>query len=285
MNNNELMNNDIYMNMINQNVIYIDKIAKANNRNIKDYEIAIVLGSGLSNVIDEMDVHFEIEYKDMPFMPISTVAGHKSRFVFGTFNSKNVLVMSGRFHYYEGYHLREVTMPIRIFKKLGIEKLILTNSAGASNVEYNVGDIMIFKDHINLTGINPLIGRNLDEFGERFPAVNGIYNKEDIERIYNISKEKGISIHKGVFMFYTGPSYETTAEVEFMRKINVDARAMSTVPEIIVAAHSKMKVLAFSCITNVSRSDEIDTHEEVVNNANKSAKNMKEVLKIATEVI
>ena len=130
-----------------------------------------------------------------------------------------------------------------------------------------------------------MIGRNLDEFGERFPAINGIYNKESIERIYNISKEKGISIHKGVFMFYTGPSYETTAEVEFIRKINADARAMSTVPEIIVAAHSKMKVLAFSCITNVSRSDEIDTHEEVVRNATKAAKNMKEVLKIATEVI
>lgn len=285
MNNYELMNNDMYINMINQNVSYINKIAKKNGRDIKEYEIAIVLGSGLSNVIDEMEVHFEIEYKDMPFMPISTVVGHKSRFVFGTFNSKNVLVMSGRFHYYEGYHLREVTMPIRIFKKLGIEKLILTNSAGALNYEYNVGDIMIFKDHVNLTGLNPLIGQNLDEFGERFPALNGIYNEDDINKVYDISIEQGIRIHKGVFMFWTGPSYETAAEVEFMRKIGVDARSMSTVPEIVVAAHCNMKILAFSCITNVSLGKEIDTHDNVVNNAKKAAGDMKEVLKIATEVI
>lgn len=285
MNNNELMNNDIYMNMINQNVVYIDKIAKKNNRNINDYEMAIVLGSGLSNVIDEMDIHFEIEYKEMPFMPVSTVEGHKSRFVFGTFNSKNVAVMSGRFHYYEGYHLREVTMPIRIFKKLGIEKLILTNSAGASNEKYNVGDIMILKNHVNLTGVNPLIGENLVEFGERFPALNGIYDINIIDDIYLKATDKQIPIHKGVFMFCTGPSYETSAEVEVMKKIGVDARAMSTVPEIVVAAHCNMKILAFSCITNVSRSNEIDTHEDVVNNANKASENMKKVLKIATEVI
>ena len=285
MNSCELMNNDIYMNMINQNVLYIDKVAKKYWKNIKDYEIAIVLGSGLSNVIEEMKIHFDIEYKDMPFMPISTVKGHKSRFVFGTFNSKNIVVMDGRFHYYEGYHVREITMPIRIFKKMGIEKIILTNSAGASNTEYNVGDVMIFKDHVNLTGINPLIGQNLEEFGERFPAVNGVYNEEKISEVYNKIAEKNIPIHKGVFMFFTGPSYETTAEVEIMNRLGVDARAMSTVPEIIVAAHCKMDVLAFSCITNVSKQREQDTHEEVVANAKKASEKMKEVLKIATEVI
>lgn len=285
MNSIELMNNDIYTNMIKQNVLYIDKVAKTYGKDVKEYEIAIVLGSGLSNVIEKMDIHFDIEYKDMPFMPVSTVKGHKSRFVFGTFNSKNIVVMEGRFHYYEGYHLREITMPVRIFKSIGIEKIILTNSAGASNPEYNVGDIMIFKDHVNLTGINPLIGQNLDEYGERFPAINGIYNEQVIDDVYRKALDKNIKIHKGVFMYFTGPSYETAAEVDIMRKLNVDARAMSTVPEIIVAAHSKMKILAFSCITNVSLEKGIDSHSDVVDNAKKAAEQMKKVLEIATEVI
>lgn len=285
MNSNELMNNELYMNMINQNVAYIKKVAKENSIDTSIYEIAIVLGSGLSHVINDMNMHFEIKYKDMPFMPVSTVKGHESRLVFGNFNGKNVIVMDGRFHYYEGYHLREVTMPVRIFKKLGINKIILTNAAGASNSEYKVGDIMIFKDHVNLTGLNPLIGQNLDEFGERFISINGTYDEKLIEKIYFRAKEKNINIHKGVFMWFTGPSYETTAEVSVMRKLGVDARAMSTVPEIIVAAHSGMKVVAFSCITNVSLANEKDDHNSVVENAKGGSKNMKEVLKIATEVI
>lgn len=285
MKSNELMNNELYMNMINQNVAYIKKVAKEKSIDTSIYEIAIVLGSGLSHVINDMNVHFEIKYKDMPFMPVSTVKGHESRLVFGNFNGKNVIVMDGRFHYYEGYHLREVTMPVRIFKKLGINKIILTNAAGASNSEYKVGDIMIFKDHVNLTGLNPLIGQNLDEFGERFIPINGTYDEKLIEEIYSRAKEKDINIHKGVFMWFTGPSYETTAEVNIMRKLGVDARAMSTVPEIIVAAHSGMKVVAFSCITNVTLSNEKDDHNSVVENAKIGSKNMKEVLKIAAEVI
>lgn len=285
MKSNELMNNELYMNMINQNVAYIKKIAKENGIDTGIYEIAIVLGSGLSHVINDMSIHFEIKYKDMPFMPVSTVKGHESRLVFGNFNGKNVIVMDGRFHYYEGYHLREVTLPVRIFKKLGIDKIILTNAAGASNSEYKVGDIMIFKDHVNLTGLNPLIGQNLDEFGERFIPINGTYDEKLIEEIYSKAKEKDINIHKGVFMWFTGPSYETTAEVNIMRKLGVDARAMSTVPEIIVAAHSGMKVVAFSCITNVTLSNEKDDHNSVVENAKGGSKNMKEVLKIAAEVI
>lgn len=285
MKSNELMNNELYMNMINQNVAYIKKIAKENGIDTGIYEIAIVLGSGLSHVINDMSIHFEIKYKDMPFMPVSTVKGHESRLVFGNFNGKNVIVMDGRFHYYEGYHLREVTLPVRIFKKLGIGKIILTNAAGASNSEYKVGDIMIFKDHVNLTGLNPLIGQNLDEFGERFIPINGTYDEKLIEEIYSKAKEKDINIHKGVFMWFTGPSYETTAEVNIMRKLGVDARAMSTVPEIIVAAHSGMKVVAFSCITNVTLSNEKDDHNSVVENAKIGSKNMKEVLKIAAEVI
>ena len=285
MKSNELMNNELYMNMINQNVAYIKKIAKENGIDTGIYEIAIVLGSGLSHVINDMSIHFEIKYKDMPFMPVSTVKGHESRLVFGNFNGKNVIVMDGRFHYYEGYDLREVTLPVRIFKKLGIGKIILTNAAGASNSEYKVGDIMIFKDHVNLTGLNPLIGQNLDEFGERFIPINGTYDEKLIEEIYSKAKEKDINIHKGVFMWFTGPSYETTAEVNIMRKLGVDARAMSTVPEIIVAAHSGMKVVAFSCITNVTLSNEKDDHNSVVENAKIGSKNMKEVLKIAAEVI
>ena len=282
---NELMNNDIYMNMINQNAMYIRNIAKGRNIDVNIYEIAIVLGSGLSNVIDDMTIHFEIPYNEMPFMPVSTVKGHKSRFVFGEFNGKNVVIMDGRFHYYEGYHVREITMPQRIFKVLGIDKMIVTNSAGASNLEYNVGDIMIIEDHINFTGINPLIGGNLEEFGTRFPALNNIYDDVLIDKVYNMALDNSISIQKGVFGYFTGPSYETDAEVEAMRKLGIDARAMSTVPEIVVAAHSNMKVLAFSCITNVSRGNEVDTHSSVVENAKLASKNMKRVLEIATEVI
>lgn len=285
MNINELINNDIYMNMINQNVMYIKKVAKEYNVDINMYEFAIILGSGLSNVIDDVKIHFEIPYNEMPFMPVSTVKGHRSRFVFGEFNNKNVVIMDGRFHYYEGYHMREITMPQRIFSTLNINKMIVTNAAGAANLEYNVGDIMIFKDHVNFTGNNPLIGQNLDGFGVRFPAVNNIYNSELIDNVYNISTEKNIRIHKGVFAYFTGPSYESNAEVEVMRRLGIDARAMSTVPEIIVAAHCNMKVLAFSCITNVSKGKDIDTHNSVVENANKFAKNMKTVLEIATEVM
>lgn len=285
MNYSELMNNDMYMNMINQNVAYIKKVAKSNCIDTDMYELAIVLGSGLSDVIDEMKIHFDIKYSDMPFMPVSTVKGHNSRFVFGEFNGKNVVVMDGRFHYYEGYHLREVTIPIRIFKTLKIDKIILTNAAGASNASYKVGDIMIFKDHVNLTGLNPLIGQNLEEYGERFISINGIYDECLINKVYEKSVEEDINIHKGVFMWFTGPSYETTAEVNVMRSMGVDARAMSTVPEIIVAAHCNMQVLAFSCITNVTLSNEKDDHNSVVENAKKGSENMKKVLKIATEVI
>ena len=285
MNSNELMNNDIYMNMVNQNAMYIKNVAKENNIDTDIYEIAIILGSGLSSVIDDMDIHFEIPYNDMPFMPVSTVKGHKSRFVFGMFNNKNVVVMDGRFHYYEGYHVREITMPQRIFSVLKINKMIVTNSAGASNLEYNVGDIMILKDHVNFTGINPLIGQNLDSFGVRFPAVNGIYDDKLIDKVYSMALENNIPIHKGVFAYFTGPSYETDAEVVAMRNMGIDARAMSTVPEIIVAAHCSMKVLAFSCITNVSRGNEIDTHTSVVENANKASEKLRKVLEIATEVI
>ncbi len=285
MNSNELMNNDIYMNMINQDVLYIKKVAEKYKRDVSTYNIAVVLGSGLSNVIEDMDIHFEIKYKDMPFMPVSTVKGHESRFVFGTFYGKNVLIMDGRFHYYEGYHLREVTIAERIFASMGIQKIIFTTSSGASNIEYNIGDIMIFKDHVNLTGLNPLIGDNLDNYGERFIAINNIYNEDKIEKIYNIAKENSINIHKGVFMYVTGPSYETGAEVDTMRRLGIDARSMSTVPEIIVAAHCNMEILAFSCITNISIDKSEDTHDMVVKNAKKAATNMKKVLEIAMEVI
>ena len=282
---NGIMNNEIYMNMINQDVCYIKKIAKKNGVDSSIYETMLVLGSGLSSLIDEMDVHFEIEYKYMPFMPVSTVKGHSSKFVFGKFNNKNIVVMSGRFHYYEGYHLREITIGQRVLHSLGIKKIILTNASGAINLDYNVGDIMIFKSHINLTGINPLIGENLDEYGERFPDINRVYNEEIIDKVYSTAKKDGINIHKGIYAFCPGPSYETTAEVDALRILGADARAMSTVPEIVVCAHSKMKMLAFSCITNVSCKNSVDTHEAVVENAKKASENMKKVLKIALEVI
>ena len=216
----------------------------------KDYSIGIICGSGLAGLCDRVEDPIYIDYKDIPNFPVSTAPGHKGRFVLGTLNGKNVICMQGRIHYYEGYSLSDVIMPIRVMKLLGVKSLIVTNAAGGVNETYNVGDIMVITDHINLTGVNCLIGQNDDEFGPRFPDMSYAYAPGFRELADNCAKEMGISLRHGVYMGLSGPSYETPAEIRAFRALGADAVGMSTVQEVIAANHCGMKVLGFSNIAN-----------------------------------
>ncbi len=278
----DFMDNRIYTNIIKQNVAYIKSIMIEKNIH-KDYDIIIILGSGLGGVADSVKVDFEIYYKDMPYMPSSLVSGHKSKFVFGELMGKNVVVMVGRIHYYEGYYMREVTLPIRIMKKIGVKSLIVTNSSGAINKELKVTSIVAIEDHINYSALNPLIGENLEEYGERFPDMSDIYDKKIIESVIKKAKDQGIDIKKGVYLYTTGPSYETKSEIKMFGNMGADIVAMSTVPEVIVARHCGMKVVGFSCVTNICDSILSPSHEEVIENSTIGSKNMEEVIKLALQ--
>lgn len=237
--------------------------------------VGIVCGSGLANIVNIINVEKVLDYSDIPNFPISTVEGHKSKLIFGTLGNKQVIAMQGRFHYYEGYTMQQVTFPIRVMKELGVEKLILTNAAGGMNPEFNVGDIMIIEDHINLLP-NPLIGRNDERFGIRFPAMNKAYSQNLIEKAQEVAKENNIELRKGVYLGNTGPSFETPAEYKFYHKIGADCVGMSTVPEVIVAVHSGLEVFAMSLVSNVFK-DEVRaeaTMEEVLEAGKKAESKM-----------
>lgn len=215
-------------------------------------QTAIILGSGLGVLVDELENKIIIDYKDIPHFPVSTVAGHAGNLVYGFINYIPVLVMNGRFHYYEGYDITQVTFPIRVFKMLGIKNLILTNAAGGVNLNYEPGDLMLINDHINFSGVSPLRGKNLDEFGARFPDMTNVYDKNLIRIAEEACGELGISINEGVYAYLQGPNYETPAEIKALRTLGADAVGMSTVPEAIVARHSGLRVAAVSCITNMA---------------------------------
>jgi len=215
-------------------------------------ETAIVLGSGLGMLTEELDNKIVMDYKDIPHFPISTVAGHAGQLIFGMLNYTPVLVMSGRFHFYEGYDISQVTYPIRTFAKLGIKNLILTNAAGGVNLNYVPGDLMLIKDHINFSGVSPLRGKNLDEFGPRFPDMSNVYDSEVLLTVEEACAELGITVNEGVYAYLQGPNYETPAEIKALRNLGADAVGMSTVPEAIVARHCGLKVAAISCITNMA---------------------------------
>ena len=229
-------------------------------------EIGIILGSGLGAIADQIENPEFYPYSEIPHFPISTVQGHAGRLVVGTLEGKTVVAMQGRFHYYEGYPIQEVTFPVRVMKALGIEALIVTNAAGASNPEFNPGDLMIIKDHINLAGANPLIGKNLDEFGPRFPDMSDAYNKELRTKVKAIAQNLNIPVQEGVYAWFSGPTYETPAEVKMARVLGSDAVGMSTVPEVIVANHSGIKVIGISCLTNMAAGilDQPLSHIEVM---------------------
>lgn len=219
-----------------------------------DPRIGIILGSGLGALADSIEDPVEIPYSEIPHFPVSTAIGHKGQFVYGTLAGKKVLAMQGRFHYYEGWTMQQVTFPIRVMKLLGIEYLFLSNAAGGLNLTYKVGDIMVLRDHISMLP-NPLIGNNLDEFGPRFPDMTRPYDSKLRQLAHDKAAELGFLLKDGVYIACTGPSYETPAEYKFFRRIGADAVGMSTVPEVAVARHCGIPCFAVSVITDLAHDD------------------------------
>ncbi|WP_134698890.1 purine-nucleoside phosphorylase [Ammoniphilus sp. YIM 78166] len=234
--------------------------------------IGLILGSGLGVLADEIEGAVALDYHEIPHFPTSTVEGHAGRFVFGTLQGKRVAAMQGRFHYYEGYGMSEVTFPLYVLKRLGIETIIITNAAGGMNRSFAAGDLMVITDHINLTGDNPLIGPNLAEFGARFPDMSQAYDKKLSALALLKAKEQGISIQQGVYAGISGPAYMTPSELTMLARVGGDAVGMSTVPEVIVARHCGLKILGISCITDMAIGEELEplSHEQVVEMANKT---------------
>ena len=234
-------------------------------------EIAITLGSGLGDLAERLDAPLTIPYKEIPHFPVSTVSGHKGQFVCGKLGGKEALCMQGRFHYYEGYDLKQVTMPVRVMKLLGIDSLLVTNAAGGINTGFHAGTLMLIEDHLNLTGENPLIGENLDAFGDRFFDMTVAYDKEYRTLAKATAEELNIPLATGVYVWLTGPNFETPAEIRYLRTIGADAVGMSTVPEVLVARHSGIRVLGISCITNLAAgmTDNTLSHEEVKETADR----------------
>lgn len=229
---------------MNKTIDYIQK-------QIKDFkpELGIILGSGLGDFADNIE-GVRIKYQDIPGFQTSTVAGHKGQLVFGEVLGKRAVIMQGRYHFYEGYHISRVVYPIKVMKKLGVQNLIITNAAGSVNKAYNAGDLMVITDHINLMGVNPLIGENDSTLGDRFPDMSEVYNHSLTELALRKGQELGLCVHNGVYAAMSGPSYETPAEINMLRIMGADAVGMSTVPEALVANYCSMKVLGISCITN-----------------------------------
>ncbi|TQS74473.1 purine-nucleoside phosphorylase [Ornithinibacillus gellani] len=234
-------------------------------------EIGLILGSGLGVLGDEVEQATIIPYEEIPHFPTSTVAGHKGQLVIGTLEGKTVLAMQGRFHYYEGYTMQQVTFPVRVMKQLGIHSVIVTNAAGGVNTSFSPGDLMLITDHINQMGDNPLIGPNISEQGERFPDMSKVYDRSLLQLANSCANELGISVEQGVYVGNSGPTYETPAEINMLRILGGDAVGMSTVPEVIVAAHTGMRVLGISCISNMAAGilDQPLTHEEVMETTEK----------------
>ena len=214
------------------------------------YPIGIILGTGLGGLVNEIEVAHEISYDKLPHFPISTVESHHGKLIFGKINGKNVVAMQGRFHYYEGYTMQQITYPVRVMKFLGVETLLVSNACGGMNPLYRRGDVMIMADHINLLGDNPLIGRNEDKLGPRFPDMSEAYNLELIGLAESVALENKIKIQKGVYVAVPGPNLETKAEYRFLRATGADVVGMSTIPENIVANHMGMKVLGISIVTD-----------------------------------
>lgn len=266
--------------------IYDYEMAKKSADYIKskvsyDLDVAIILGSCLGSLADEIEEKIVIDYKDIPNFLISTVESHAGKLIIGKLHGKNVVCMSGRFHYYEGYDFEQLTVPIRVFKLLGIEKVILTNAAGAINKDYKPGDIMIINDHIKLMGASPLRGKNVEEFGPRFINMTDVYCKN----LMSIARESGKAIDEelkeGVYFYFPGPQFETPAEIKAARILGGDAVGMSTVTEIITAAHAGMKVLGLSLITNMAAGvlDQPITVDEVDETASLSAEKFKKLIR------
>ena len=244
-------------------------------------EVGVVLGTGLGGLVKEIDVKYELNYSDIPNFPVSTVESHSGKLIFGTLGGKNVIAMQGRFHYYEGYEMTEVTFPVRVMKMLGIKNLFVSNASGGVNPDFKVGEIMIINDHINLFPAHPLRGTNLDQLGPRFPDMSQVYDAKMIELALTIAEEQNIDVSTGTYVGLTGPTLETPAEYNYMRVIGGDTVGMSTVPEVIVARHMDIPVFAVSIITDLGVPGKIRkvTLEDVVAVANAQEPQMTVIMK------
>lgn len=227
-------------------------------------ETAIILGTGLGSLVNEITEKYEIEYKDIPNFPLSTVEGHSGKLIFGKLGGKEIMAMQGRFHFYEGYSMKEVTFPVRVMRELGIKTLFVSNAAGGMNPEFIIGDLMIITDHINMFPEHPLRGKNIP-YGDRFPDMSTAYDKELIAKAKEIAAEKGIRVVEGVYLGTQGPTFETPAEYRMFHRMGGDAVGMSTVPEVIVARHCGIRVFGISVITDLGLEGIVVecSHEEV----------------------
>jgi len=244
------------------------------------YNYGVILGSGLSSFAKEISIHQQIPYSSIPNFPVSTVAGHQGSLIFGEMGGKNIIAMNGRFHYYEGYSMAEVTFPIRVMKFLGVETLLISNAAGGMNAKFEVGDLMIITDHIYLHLEHPLRGKNYDELGPRFPNMNDAYNPELVNMGVKIAAENKIRCHTGVYVGLQGPTFETPAEYKMLHIIGADAVGMSTTPEVVVARHMNMEVFAVSVISDMGypfeKADHV-SHEFVLQKASEAEPRMTKI--------
>ena len=244
-------------------------------------EVGIILGTGLGGLVNEISIHHTIPYEFIPNFPVSTVDGHQGQLLSGTMNGKNILAMQGRFHYYEGYTMQEIAFPVAVMKFLGIRVLILSNASGGVNPEFEIGDLMVVEDHINLMKNNPLIGKNEEELGTRFPDMSQAYDPELITLAFEIAEEQGIRLQRGVYASVSGPTFETPAEYRYIRIIGADAVGMSTVPEVIAARHLGLRCFAFSVISDLGVPGKIVevTHHDVISAASGVEPKMTAVIK------
>jgi purine-nucleoside phosphorylase len=240
------------MEKINEAVAYIQAHYAGNP------EVGIVLGTGLGGLVTEIDVEKEIAYNFIPYFPVSTVESHFGKLIFGTIGGRKVVAMQGRFHYYEGYSMEDITFPIRVMRQLGVGTLFISNAAGGMNLHFQKGDLMIIDDHINLQIANPLVGPNIDEFGPRFPDMSRPYDPALIKLAEQIAREEDIRAHTGVYVAVPGPNLETRAEYRFLRLIGADVVGMSTVPEVIVANHMGIRTFAISVVTDLCDPDNLE---------------------------
>lgn len=260
---------------INETIPVIKKITE------ESYPVGIILGTGLGGLVREINVEHQINYSELPHFPLSTVESHSGKLIFGKINGKNVVAMQGRFHYYEGYSMQQITFPVRVMKFLGVHTLLVSNACGGMNPEYRRGDIMLMKDHINLLGDNPLIGKNEDELGPRFPDMSEPYSFDLIKLARQVANENKINIHEGVYVAVPGPNLETRAEYRYLNFIGADVVGMSTIPENIVANHMGMKVLGISIITDECFPDSLQpvNVKEIIETAVKAEPKMTLIMK------
>jgi purine-nucleoside phosphorylase len=262
----------------------LDQIKESADFLKKNYDskakVGIILGTGLGGLVKEFDIQETISYGDIPNFPVSTVEGHKGRLIFGNIDGTEIVAMQGRFHYYEGYSMQKVTFPVRVMKAMGINHLFVSNASGGLNPDFVVGDIMVITDHINMFGDNPLIGKNIDTLGPRFPDMSEPYNKELVEKAFKIAEKHAIKLQRGVYVGTSGPTFETPAEYRFFRTIGGDAVGMSTIPEVIVARHAGMTCFGISIITDSGVPGHIVeiSHEEVQQVASEAEPKMTRII-------